>query len=238
MNCLSQQHLLRRVWCFGRMVRCIRFTLSCALLVFSLAVSSAAAQDQHARGVPMSEPIIGFVTATQPGHITLRDTKGEIYDVIPASRFQIYGKDGKPATLNDIHVGDGFNAQGILFGKTIRALQAKITDPEMQKMLFGQKPTTSVEAPPSHAVVIGKVSTIDNGKLTVTRSDGTSLIVNVDESTKFYRVGRDSGDRPSATHPHGADIALADLKVGDMVSIAGVTKDTAFTAAVVTLLKM
>ena len=113
--------------------------VSCVLMLV-LAALAPGAWAQTGQGVPMHEPVIGFVTAIEPGHITLKDMKGELYDVVPAPQIRIFGKDGKPATLNDLHVGDGFNAQGVLFGKTIRALQAKITDPEMQKMLFGVRP--------------------------------------------------------------------------------------------------
>lgn len=236
MSLSYRQHFFRRLRCAFYVTHCLGIVLSGTLICSPLASGIASAQDQHVRGIPMSEPIIGFVTAIEPGHITLRDMKGDVYDVVPASRLQIFGKDGKPATLNDIHVGDGFNAQGILYGKTIRALQAKITDPEMQKMLFGHKAFTN-EAP-AHPFVMGNISMLGKEKLTVTRSDDSSQIIEVDSSTKFYRIGRAVEDRPSAAHPHGADISHDDLKVGDVVSITGTAKDDVLVAGVVTVIKM
>jgi hypothetical protein len=201
-----------------------------------LATNQASGQDQQGKGVVMSEPIIGFAADIEPGHITLKDMQGATYDVILAPNAQIFGKDGKPATLSDLHVGDGFNAQGVRFGNTIRALQAKITDPALQNRLFGHTPAGLTSTASGHPFVMGNVTSIDHKSISVRGSDGSVRIVSVDDSTTFYRVGRSAEDMPSATHPHGKVVSRGDLNVGDMVSVLGTQRGDVFAATGLTIL--
>jgi hypothetical protein len=221
----------------------LQYIFMLAVCVMASLTPAASAQFGKSHGTVMNEPVIGFATAVEPDHITLKDMNGELYDVIPLSNLKIYGKDGKPATLKDLHVGDGFNAQGFLSGKTIRALQAKISDPDMQMKLYGPNglvthPQTMNSQAPDHSFAMGNVTSIDAKNITLKKQDGSLQVVTVDDATIFYRVGRASEDRPSPDHPHGVEATFSDLKVGDLVSVIGSFNGNVFLAHELTVMKM
>jgi hypothetical protein len=88
--------------------------------------------------------------------------------------------------------------------------------------------------------ITGKVTAIDDVKLTVMRPDGVSQVIEVDEGTSFKRGGRGMASMMNGSGPVGAtggrpdvaagaeSITLADVKVGDTVVGPGALKNGVF----------
>lgn len=180
----------------------------------------------------------GTVTAAAADHLTVKTDAGEVYQVTVSANTRIM-KDRQPIKLTNVKVGDGAGAMGVLDAptKTVHAVFLTVMDAEQVKKLregLGK------------VYIIGKVTAIDDVKLTVLRNDGVSQVIEVDEGTSFKRGGRQmasmlngsgpvgnvSGGRGAGTGSGsgsgGESITLADVKVGDMVAGQGALKNGVF----------
>jgi Domain of unknown function (DUF5666) len=185
----------------------------------------------------------GTVTAAAADHLTVKTDAGEVYQVTVSANTRIM-KDRQPVKLTDVKVGDGAGAMGELDAptKTVHALFVTVMDAEQVKKLregLGK------------VYIVGKVTAIDDVKLTVLRNDGVSQVIEVDEGTSFKRGGRQmasmlNGSGPvgnvggggraagagsgsgSGSGSGGESITLADVKVGDMVAGQGALKNGVF----------
>lgn len=190
----------------------------------------------------------GTVTAAAADHLTVKTDAGEVYQVSVSANTRIM-KDRQPVKLTDVKVGDGAGAMGELDAptKTVHALFVTVMDAEQVKKLregLGK------------VYIVGKVTAIDDVKLTVLRNDGVSQVIEVDEGTSFKRGGRQmvsmlngsgpvgnvgggggrgagagsgsgSGSGPGSGFG-GESITLADVKVGDTVAGQGALKNGVF----------
>ena len=92
---------------------------------------------------------------------------------------------GFPATqlIVDIKAGDGIGAMGEVDAakRTVHALFVAIVDAEQVKKLRESM---------GKEYIAGKVTAIDEVKLTILRSDNVTQVIEVDETTSFRKGGR------------------------------------------------
>lgn len=199
-------------------------------------VTASVAQEGPAGdGAPFARgPMVrGTVTATAADHLTIKTDASEVYQIALTPNTRLM-KDRQPVQAADIKVGDGVGAMGELDApkKTLHALFVAVVDAEQVKKMREDLGKT---------YITGKVTAIDEVKLTILRPDHVSQVIEVDETTSF-RKGR--GRRREAASPDGsaaggnnitaaADgsgeiVTLADFKVGDMIAGRGSIKHGVF----------
>lgn len=200
-------------------------------------VGTSAAQDGPAEdGAPFARgPMVrGTVTATAADHLTIKTDSDEIYQIALTPNTRLM-KDRQPVKATEVKVGDGVGAMGELDApkKTMHALFVAVADAEQVKKMREDL---------GKVYITGKVTAIDDVKLTVMRPDHVSQVIEVDETTSF-RKGR--GRRRGATAPEGSPAAeggaaapaadgsgeivtLADVKVGDVIAGRGAVKHGVF----------
>ena len=192
----------------------------------------------------------GTVTAAAADHLTVKTDAGDVYQVAVSANTRIM-KDRQPIKLTEVKVGDGAGAMGVLDAptKTVHAVFLTVMDAEQVKKLregLGK------------VYIVGKVTAIDDVKLTVLRNDGVSQVIEVDEGTSFKRGGRQMASMLNGSGPvgnvsggrgagagsgggggsgagsgagsgsGGESITLADVKVGDVVAGQGALKNGVF----------
>jgi hypothetical protein len=172
----------------------------------------------------------GTVTAASADHLTVKTDAGDVYQVAISANTRVM-KDRQPLKVADIKVGDGAGAMGVLDAptKTIHAVFVTVMSAEQMKKMKEDL---------GKVFISGKVTAIDDVKLTVLRPDGVSQVIEVDEGTSFKRGGRGMASmvngsgpvpaRPEGTAAGGESITLADVKVGDTVVGPGVMKNGVF----------
>lgn len=231
----------------------VRQILSCGVLALVVSFGTASAQmpdgeDTGPGGRPAfagGQMIRGTVTAVAPDKLTLKTETGEIYQVALTANTRV-GKGRQPIKPAEIKAGDGIGAMGVLDApaKTIHAVFVAVIDAEdIKKAREGL----------GKIYIAGKVTAIDELKLTVLRADGVSQGIEVDEGTSFKRGRRDmailfnggmgsgggrrqgegAGAPPRARPDDGSgsateSITLADVKVGDTVAGPGALKHGVF----------
>jgi Domain of unknown function (DUF5666) len=221
-----------------------------AAMSVSLAGTSWAQENESARGAGRGEGaafaggqmVRGTVTAAAADHLTVKTDAGEVYQVAVSANTRIM-KDRQPIKLTEVKVGDGAGAMGVLDAptKTVHAVFLTVMDAEQVKKLregLGK------------VYIVGKVTAIDDVKLTVLRNDGVSQVIEVDEGTSFKRGGRQMASMLNGSGPvgnagggrgagtgsasgtgsgsGGESITLADIKVGDTVAGQGALKNGVF----------
>jgi hypothetical protein len=201
-------------------------------------------------GVAGGQMIRGTVTAVAAEQVTLKTEAGEVYQVAVSANTRL-NKGRLPVKIADVKVGDGIGAMGVLDAptKTVHAVFVAVIDAEdVKKAREGM----------GKVYIVGKVTAIDEVKVTVLRTDGVSQVIEVDEGTSFKRGGRDmallmnggaggfgmgegrpgrgaggdaaGGPRPgaNAAAAAGESITLADVKIGDTVAGKGALKHGVF----------
>lgn len=227
------------------------------VIALAIAGGTSVAQDmsQHDETALVRQPMIrGTVTTTAGDHLTIKTDAGEIYTVSISANTRMMrenrfmggprpaARDGSSAPraikIEEVKVGDGVGAMGEFDApnKTVHALFVAVMDAEQVKRLregMGKE------------YITGKITAIDELKLTVLRSDNVSQVIEVDETTSFRKGGRRAAIRPDgATPPQGGGVAgagasvpaggggesitLADVKVGDMIAGQGSVKHGVF----------
>ena len=203
-----------------------------------LAVSAQAhypVQNQPQGGDPamagMGRMVRGTVTAAAGDRITVKTESGDVYQVALTPNTRLM-KDRQPLKAAGVHVGDGVGAVGEVDqpNKTVHAMFVTIVDAEQLKKAREAMGKT---------YIAGKVTAIDELKLTILRADGVSQVIAVDEDTSFRKGGRgmqmafSGGAAPPAQAglpqaTGGESITLADVKVGDTVAGPGALKGGVF----------
>jgi hypothetical protein len=187
--------------------------------------------------------IRGTVTSATPTQLTVKTEAGEVYQVIVTPNTQVRkGRD--PMKIADVHSGDAVGAMGVLDApnKTVHAMMIAVVDAEQIRKAREALGKTWIA---------GKITAIDEVKLTIMRSDNVSQVIEVDEDTSFRKGGRGMrnmmGDgagfgggygggngqggrrgQGGAEADQGESITLADVKVGDMVAGPGALKGGVF----------
>lgn len=169
----------------------------------------------------------GTVSAVNGDRVTLKAENGQTYEVVTTSNTRIM-RQRQAVKVTDLKPGDGVGAAGVLDAPT-HTLHAV--------MLFAVSAEDVRKAQENlgKTYITGRVTAIDDLKLTIQRPDGVAQVIEVDEGTSFRRGGRgaggggafgggaessgpppQSGAAPSNA-PAGESITLADIKVGDTI---------------------
>jgi hypothetical protein len=215
-----------------------------------VAVGVAAAQqpggDDGGGGFAMGSRgrmVRGTVTATAADHLTVKTEAGETYQVVVTTNTRMM-KERQPVKLEDVHVGDGVGAMGVIDAptKTVHAAMLFVVDAAEVKKLKEDMGKTYIS---------GRVTAIkiDDLQLTIHRQDGVDQTITVDEGTSFKKGGRGAGmamrgggmgaggtGEASGSAGGGESITLADVKVGDMVVGPGALKAGVFVPTQLTVL--
>ncbi len=209
-----------------------RSTMICRLAaMICLAQGTAFAQDDLPPIVPGGEMVRGTVMAGVPAHLAIKTDKGDAYQVAVSANTKIM-KDRQPMRVADIRQGDIIGAMGILDAPThtVHALLVMVVPAEQAK---------KAREALGKAYIAGRVTAIDELKLTILRPDGVSQVIAVDEGTSFRKGGRQLQSMVAGTGPvdsytlqsdgnDGESITLLDIKVGDTVAGKGGLKGGIF----------
>ncbi len=214
-----------------------------ALLAAPAAFAQADPGQESAPAIAMGSGrmVRGTVTAVQGDKISLRTEAGDTFQVALSPNTRLM-KDRQQIKAADIKIGDGIGAMGELDQptKTVHALFVSLVSAEEVKKMKDSYGKTWIS---------GKVTAIDDLKITILRGDKVSQTIAVDEDTSFKRGGRgmaaamqggasvpmgeggfrggNRGDRPPQAET-GEPITLADVKVGDVVAGQGALKNGVF----------
>jgi hypothetical protein len=225
--------------------RIVRYLLTIALAIAGVGVPLAQAQQAPAdagAGFARGPMVRGTVTATAADHLTVKTDSDEVYQVAITPNTRLM-KERQPIQISDVKVGDGVGAMGELDApkKTLHALFVAVMDAEQVRKMREDLGKT---------YITGKVTSIDDLKLTILRPDHVSQVIEVDETTSFRKGrGRRRGNMnpeaaasPGAAGPAGpADtsgeiVTLADVKVGDMIAGRGSMKHGTFVPTTLAIL--
>ena len=222
----------------------IRNWIAVAGLVAGLSVAAAQAPDgaggQMGSGgfAGGGQMVRGTVTAVAADKLTIKTEAGEVYQVALSDNTRLM-KARQPVKATDIKVGDGVGAMGVLDAptKTVHAVMVTVVNAEDVKKAREEM---------GKVYIAGKVTAIDDLKLTVLRTDGVSQVIAVDESTSFRKgdrklqamlnggpvdMGASGGGGAqggAAAGGSGESITLMDIKVGDTVAGRGGLKNGVF----------
>jgi hypothetical protein len=174
-------------------------------------------------------------------HLTIKTDSDEVYQVTITPNTRLM-KERQPIQAGDVKIGDGVGAMGELDApkKTLHALFVAVMDAEQVRKMREDLGKT---------YITGKVTAIDDLKLTILRPDHVSQVIEVDETTSFRRgrgrrrgnMGSDAASSSGAANPAAPDtsseiVTLADVKVGDMVAGRGSVKHGAFVPTTLAIL--
>ncbi|ADW67886.1 DUF5666 domain-containing protein [Granulicella tundricola] len=213
------------------------------VLVPALALGQVGTDQQPAVAMGAGRMVRGTITAVAPDHLTVKTERGEVFQVAVTPNTQVRkGRD--PIKYADVHVGDGVGAMGEVDrpNKTVHAMFVTVVDAEQIK---------KAKEAMGKSYIAGKVTAIDEVKLTILRADGVTQVIQVDEDTSFKRGGRGmqmmmgdgglgagsgggrrgqgaAGGAGAAPGGDGESITLGDVKVGDMVGGPGALKGGVF----------
>jgi hypothetical protein len=205
-------------------------------MIVAVGAASATAQEVPGRGdvaLGGGRMVRGTVTATAADHLTIKTDTGESYEVVLSPNTRVM-KDRQAIKPADVKAGDGVGAMGELDApkKTVHALFVAVMDAEEVKRLREGM---------GKVYIAGKITAIDEVKLTVLRPDNVSQVIEVDETTSFRKGGRRGLIMPDGTSSappagggavgasaSGESITLADVKVGDMIAAQGSVKHGVF----------
>ena len=184
--------------------------------------------ESQAMAMGAGRMVRGTVTATAADRLTIKTETGEVYQVVITPNTRL-SKGREPVKLADVHAGDGVGTMGEIdpATRTVHALFVGVMDAEQIRKAREAMGKT---------YIAGKVTAIDELKLTILRADGVSQVIAVDEDTSFRRGrgmmvgGGEPGLGASAGGGRltGESITLADVKVGDMVMGPGALKGGVF----------
>jgi F0F1-type ATP synthase epsilon subunit len=225
--------------------RSIKSWIAVAGLVAGMSVAAVAQAPDGAGGQIGSggfagggQMVRGTVTVVAADKLTMKTDAGDVYQVALSANTRLM-KARQPVKVTEIKVGDGVGAMGVLDGptKTVHALMVTVVDAEEVKKAREEM---------GKVYIAGKVTAIDDLKLTVLRTDGVSQVIAVDESTSFRKgdrrlqallnggpvdmganggSGRQGGGAAASS---GESITLVDIKVGDTVAGQGGMKNGVF----------
>ncbi len=209
----------------------IKNSIMMAVLLAGL-VSGCGAQDTPPTTPPDSKPgsaadggrepgrrrpdVVGKITAINGQTLTIQNPEGRdvTVTVTGTTRFM---KDRQPAKLTNFKVGDMAMVRGRSTGTD--AWEAEVLGTRTGSAgAFGQG---GFAEGMGKKFIAGEIKAIDGTHLTITRRDGETQTIAVDENTSFRKEGE--------------SITLADFKVGDRIYGPGAVKDGTFMATTLNL---
>lgn len=197
-------------------------------------------ESRNRGGVPGGQMVRGVISTITGDHLSVKAEDGQSYDIVTTSNTRVM-RQRQPVKLTDLKPGDGVGAAGVLDAST-HALHAAVL------FVVSAEDLRKAQENLGKTYITGRVTSIDDLKLTIQRPDGISQVIEVDEGTSFRRGGRgagggatfggpDSGGRPGqpaagASTPTpaqtGESITLADIKVGDNIFATGALHNNVF----------
>ena len=210
-------------------------------LLGGAAWAQGAQGDQPAVAMGNGRMVQGTITAVAPDHLSVKTVAGDVYTVVVTPNTQVR-KERNQIKYADVHVGDGVGAMGEIDrpNKTVHALYLGVIDAEQLK---------KAREAMGKSYISGRVTAIDEVKLTILRTDGVTQVIQVDEDTSFKRGGRGMqmllgggeggfgaggqgrrGEATASADPAagGESITLGDVKVGSLVGGPGSLKGGVF----------
>ena len=217
-------HRTIRIW-----IAMVAVAAGMSLMVVAQAPGGAGAGGQMgAGGFAGGQMIRGTVTVVAADKLTMKTDAGDVYQVALSANTRLM-KARQPVKVTEIKVGDGLGAMGTLDAptKTVHALFVTVVDAEEVKKAREEM---------GKVYIAGKVTAIDELKLTILRTDGVSQVIAVDETTSFKKGGRDMQalmnggpvEVGAGAGAAGESITLVDIKVGDTVAGRGGMKGGVF----------
>jgi hypothetical protein len=195
-------------------------TATIVMVVLVLAITAAGQAQQEGDGPPnggggmagafgSGNGVRGTVTAAAANAFTIRTDEGDIYQVLYSVNTRLM-KDRQPIEASDIHVGDMLMAGGIVDAKAKTVGAVFVLDIDAAQM-------RNARAGFGKTWVAGKVTAINELKITIERiNDKQVQVVAVDENTSFRK--------------RREDVTLADVKVGDFITVQGALHADTFVA--------
>ena len=188
-------------------------------------------------GVPGGQMVRGVITAATVDHLTVKQENGQICQVVATDNTRIM-KQRQPVKLADLRAGDGVGAAGVLDASTRTMHAAVIFVVDAEQIRKAQENL-------GKTYVTGRITAIEDLRLTIARPDGVAQVVEVDEGTSFRKGGRGGGNLLGAAGAGGGEtsssgkgatragdsgesITLADVKVGDIAFATGALKGGVF----------
>lgn len=210
------------------------------VLPLTLTVAAAAQSGESGGDVSLAgaQRVMGTVTAATADKLTIKTDKGDMYTVALTPNTRVV-RDRQPIHAADIHTGDVVFALGTLDEATKTEHALLVSDVDAEQVKKAREGLGKV-------YIAGKITAIDELKLTVLRSDGVSQVIEVDEGTKFRRGTRGMGQVIPGVTPGGSGstragsennppnargveiLTLADVKIGDGVFGPGALKNGVF----------
>lgn len=175
--------------------------------------------------------IRGTISAINGDRLSVKAENGQTVEIVTTSNTRIM-RQRQSVKLADLKPGDGVGAAGVLDAPTHTLHAAALFAVTAEDIRKAQENL-------GKTYITGRVTAIDDLKLTIQRPDSVSQVIEVDEGTSFRRGGRgagggafggpESGSSPSqlgagAAPPagqSGESITLADIKVGDTIFATG-----------------
>ena len=193
----------------------------------------------------------GTVSSVTASRITVKTEANDTFQIALSPNTRLM-KDRQPVKASEVKVGDVVGAGGEMdqSTKTLHALFVSVVDAEQVKKLRDSLGKTWIQ---------GKITAMDELKLTVLRGDKVTQVIAVDEDTSFKRGGRQlamamqgdgsapptgertaggRGQTATGANPNtgGESITLADVKVGDLIAGQGSLKKGVFVPTMLAVL--
>jgi hypothetical protein len=196
----------------------------CLIATMFLMFLQASAQVRERGGMNQTpgENLIGKVTAKTKDSLTIAPTIGGDPVTVKVSETTRVTKQRQPFKFEDIKIDEVVFARGEIKNSTMQAAMVGVVNPEMVQRIQqgggaggGQNAGGFNREDLGKKFIAGEVKAISETKLTITRPDGQTQEIEVDENTSFKKGGE--------------SITLPDIKVGDFVRGRGELKDNVFT---------
>lgn len=221
------------------------------LVFFGLAASVSPAQVvMMGPGGGRGQAMRGSVTAVSGDTITAKGADGNTYKVIVTANTRIMSQaQGQMTALKvtDIKPGEAVVAMGQTdeAQKEVHAAMVMVLSAEQAAAMEAR--AKELQASLGKTWIAGKITAMDEAKLTIERQDKVSQVIEADENTSFRRGGMiatlqgnggmgfgggmrrggqgngqgESGGMRQGPAPDGEAITLADFKVGDSIMADG-----------------
>ncbi|MBW8748973.1 MAG: hypothetical protein JF584_15680 [Acidobacteria bacterium] len=230
-----------------------RLALGFASLLGVLAVPAAPVTAQMMGGGPMGpgggQAVRGTVTSATADSIAIKGDDGASYKVVVTVNTRIM-QQREPVKAADIKPGEYIVAMGQAdeATKEVHAGVVMVMSAEQAEQMKAR--AAELQASLGKTWIMGKITAMDETKLTIDRPDKVSQVIEVDENTSMHRGGRgammgmgpgggmgggmgmrrnqDGQNQQGPPPSEGEAITLADIKVGDNIRAEGALKGNTF----------